>query len=315
MSQEETNCYDCVGRRNGIIILSVLGVAAFFIAILVGVSYHGLQHNELGFDKSTLRNDVDTGEVYYRGMHFLGVSHEFIIFPSTFQSVDFSGNSRLSVASKNGLEFGLNCNFQYRIKQESLADIFESFSTNYHSQVLVRATAAIKETTPLYETGDFFGKRAEVQDALWIAVRDDLAEIGMEVPAHKFQLGHPDFSGQIDAQNLAAAVQIQSNIKEQINQEAILTSEETAQLVALINANATLVGQQAVAIVDSLTVQAHAEAGQIAENAKTAGLAVIFSRFDVQNKGTFLKFIAISNGHNVKILDNVETLVKTSSIV
>lgn len=312
---DDASCYDCVGGKKSIIGLSIFGLAVFLTAVLVGVSYHGLNHDKYGLDKNTIKNDVNTNEVYYRGNNYLGVSHEFVEFPATYQQVSFSDGNRLSVASKNGLEFGLNCDFQYRLRRESVGHIFKEFSTNYHSQVLTRATAAIKEVTPLHETSDFFRKRIEVQDALWIAIRDELDELGMDVPEHKFQLGHPDFSPLIDSQNLNAAVQEQTNIKEGIQQEATLTADTTTQMVALIEANATRVEQEADAISDSLIVQANAEANRIRENAKTAGLEVIFTRFNVSNKAHFLKFVALTNGHNVKLLDNVESLVKTSEVV
>lgn len=69
--------------------LILVGVALVATAVLLFMSFSSLEVNELGLDYSSITKTIDPN-VYTPGIHFLGLGHSFIRYPSTIQTYDFS---------------------------------------------------------------------------------------------------------------------------------------------------------------------------------------------------------------------------------
>ena len=99
--------------------LILVGVALVAIAGLLFFSFSTLQVNELGLDYSSITKSIDP-TIYTPGIHFLGVGHSFIRYPSTIQTYDFSHEidadaPQVRSRTKQGLDVELEISFQYQV--------------------------------------------------------------------------------------------------------------------------------------------------------------------------------------------------------
>ncbi len=64
-----------------VIISVVVGIGLLLLAILLPLSFQSLEPNEVGLDYDKVNHNIDTSKLYEEGRHYLGVGHEFKIFP------------------------------------------------------------------------------------------------------------------------------------------------------------------------------------------------------------------------------------------
>ena len=57
------------------------GIGVLLLVILLPISFKSLEPNEAGLDYDNTNYKIDTSTLYGEGRHYLGVSHEFKIFP------------------------------------------------------------------------------------------------------------------------------------------------------------------------------------------------------------------------------------------
>jgi len=95
------------------------------IAVLVGVSFHVIQPNYVGFDYSGLSLTVDKTTLWTEGRHMTGPNHQFYVFPTTEQTVQLNAPGR----TKDGLDMTYDVSFQYLLKAdtESLFELYQMF--------------------------------------------------------------------------------------------------------------------------------------------------------------------------------------------
>jgi len=62
----------------------VCGIGVLLLVILLPLSFHSLETNEVGLDYDSVNYHIDTTKLYEEGRHFLGVGHKFKIFPYAF---------------------------------------------------------------------------------------------------------------------------------------------------------------------------------------------------------------------------------------
>ncbi len=102
------------------LIQTIFVISLLTTVILVSTSLHSLSYTEQGLDYSSISKTV-ANEIYGPGIHFLGVGHSFITYPSTFLTLDFSkgGATSGSIRSrtKDGLEVLLEISFQYTLNK------------------------------------------------------------------------------------------------------------------------------------------------------------------------------------------------------
>lgn len=96
--------------------------------VMFACSFSTLDATQVGLDYSSISKSVST-EVYTSGLHFLGLGHSFIAYPTTLQSVDFSqekGNL-LKTRTSDGLPLTLGASFQYRYQAGTIYKLYEMF--------------------------------------------------------------------------------------------------------------------------------------------------------------------------------------------
>lgn len=256
----------CVG------ILSL--VAVIMICAMVPSSYFGVEYNEYGLNRDKLLNKVEYDRVYDNGNYFLGLNHEFIKFPRVYQYEQFSG-SALSVFSKEGLEFGFQCTFQWRPKKEAIPDIHRQFRVTYRPQVINRVIATIKNTVTKYTTDDFINSRDAIDRDITLAIGDAVDDLGFDIPADKFQFAKPLLPDNVRSRFLQTQVQLVKNDEQTLRQQQAIVLQETQRLVAGIISNATAVTTQAGFTAQSVVDVAQADATRIVTQAEQESIAQI----------------------------------------
>ena len=83
--------------------------------MLIIVSFKSLDINEYGLDYSSISKTIDN-QAQQGGIHFLGVGHKFIKYPSTFQTIEFSKDLKSSgppikSRTSDGLEVAVEISF------------------------------------------------------------------------------------------------------------------------------------------------------------------------------------------------------------
>jgi regulator of protease activity HflC (stomatin/prohibitin superfamily) len=258
-------------------------IAIIMICSMVPMSYNGVEYDDYGIDRDKLLNKVNYDRVYSNGNYFLGLNHEFIKFPRVYQFEEFTGD-KLSVFSKEGIEFGFQCTFQWKPKKEAIPDIHRQFRVSYRPQVINRFIATVKNTVTKYTTDDFINSRDLIDRDITTAIGDAVDELGFDIPADKFQFAKPLLPDNVRSRFLQTQVQLVKNDEQTLRQQQAVVLQETQRLVAGVTSNATAVIAQAdftaqsiidVAIADSTRIVNQAEQESIAQIVDLMGVDVI----------------------------------------
>jgi len=154
-------------------------VAAPQIAILIGTSIHSLEPNEVGLNyNSVSMNVAEDNELWTAGLHFLGVGHYFVRYPTSQQSVRFQGQDAITARTFNGLGVSLEVSFNFRLKV-ALGDLkqlyyqfgeFDEVSTVYNRI----ARNVVRTTASKYDAFAFFFNRTLVETEMSLGLQTQL---------------------------------------------------------------------------------------------------------------------------------------------
>ncbi len=79
-----------------------VGLCFFGIIFFFG-SYETLEATEVGLDFDTTKIEVSDEKLYENGRYRIGLTHNFIIFPTNLQPMEFTGAGAIPSRSKDGL--------------------------------------------------------------------------------------------------------------------------------------------------------------------------------------------------------------------
>lgn len=274
--------------ENPCICISLCVIGVILIVSLVPASYHAVEFDEYALDRYTLTNNVDYNTVYDNGNWFTGVSHEMITFPRTFNYEVFEG-TQLTVFSEEGLEYSLQCSFQWRLVRERIPEIHKQFRLAYRQQVLNRVISAIKNTMTLYPIVTIITNRALIDAVLTHAVSAAVESMGVEIPGDKFQLDKPILPDSVRSKLLVTQVQLILNDEQRLRQQESLVIQETNVIVSNIVANATRVVTEGAAQAARIVSEAQSGAFATVETAAQLGLASMFTQLGVTRADTKAK--------------------------
>lgn len=193
---------------------ATIAIGLLLTVILIPLSFSYVEYHEIALKKDTITNEVDTGSVYTNGQYFWGVNKKPLSFPRQYQIV----KQDFSIFPSGGFEFDVSVVFWYRLNPEKLGSLYNSFGNAFHSQVVNRANAQIKNRAPDFTLEEYITRREEITRALYDALVDDLDEIFIELPADKFYLAEVQIPSEVRSRDLTAAVQEQRNLEERNNQ-------------------------------------------------------------------------------------------------
>ena len=119
------------------------------------------------------------------GRYFLGVGHEFLIFPKVYQTIEYSdlpdaNAGPVQSRTKDGVEVILSVSFQYQLKQENIFDLFETYGIDmdgvdedegedepYKRVFSYVARDILTDVSTEYNAFEFFSNRTNIGDRMW----------------------------------------------------------------------------------------------------------------------------------------------------
>jgi hypothetical protein len=147
-----------------------LVVGVISILVLVFTSFRSLEVNEIGLNYSGITKTVDN-ELYTSGIHFLGVGHSFIKYPTTAQTYEFSkakGSHAPQVRSrtKDGLEVELEISFQYLYISTQVYDLYMTYGMNQLVPCKKIAIDILTDVATQFMASQFFFDKRKISDSM-----------------------------------------------------------------------------------------------------------------------------------------------------
>jgi len=234
--------------------------AIFLSMIILGISVSGIlgflsfkqvNYNQYGLKQNIFTKEIDTN-IYTEGLHLVGFWNEFIIFPSTYITIEFTPSWRaddipIGVQTKNGLLVKLDLSFQYRIRQSDLLNIYSDYGNNLNSYIIAVSRSALREVVGSYNAESLYANRTEVNNAMSNALYNSINNI---VEVGNFQLRAIDFPETFEiAVEQYEVWRIEVQIA-QLEQETEIVRQKTLTLVEQYSANRTVIEYQG--LIDAL---------------------------------------------------------------
>jgi len=160
LSEEAKSKFFCVGA----ITLALLGL---IIGLIAG-SFADVNYYEYGFVKSKTTGSVDTSEVYTSGRHFVGPDKTFKTFQSTAHLITLDD---ILIFSRDKLEIGITVDLQYFLNKDDLHELHDEYDLFYEEIFKQTAKDTVKGTVTEYSTREFFEKRPEIEQKIFLALR------------------------------------------------------------------------------------------------------------------------------------------------
>jgi hypothetical protein len=160
------------------------------------VSFGSLDANEYGLELDTINMKLNEARVYTSGVYLLGVSHKFIKYPRTQQTIKYAttrGDDGEPVACRtnDGLPVSISFSFNYRLK--STADELSRLFLVYGEEDKVKqlygriSRNVIRSVAAEWSTFQYFtSDKTAIQEAMRISLAADVGQEGAVVES--FQL-------------------------------------------------------------------------------------------------------------------------------
>ena len=225
-----------------------IGTLLSVILLPLGFSKVEYYQGCLKTQKSTRK--VDRNRVWKTGNHLIGPDYEFRCFPIAAQNFD----QRLAVWTKSsttdaGSSVTLDISFQYALDPTKLGELYDLVTLDFDSLISTNSIDAIRNTAPLFGVDQYLTERTFIESVFAANVSVAIADLYASVVA--MELRDVQLEDDYQAARLAAAIQDESNSKEDYIQQATLVREQTeVEVVEIEN--------------DARTVEAGAEAQSLA---------------------------------------------------
>jgi len=242
-----------------IIVLLVIGiiVGIFLIAFSFGVvdpTYQAFVYNTNTQQLEFKDGSLDSGELYAANRYFLGVGKTFIVFPTTYQTINFNAaqGDQINVRSADGLVILMDVAFQYTLTAvgKDLMALYVRWQEGYNDAIGKIARNIIRDVAANYQAFEFFFNRSIIVGDMTSALYEYILNVGATV--NNFQMLNiilpPLFNDAIQ-QTEVVSVQIS---------EATVLQQKT-----LIEAETNLLAAQKQATVILTQAQARADASLI----------------------------------------------------
>lgn len=240
-------------------------------AIMVGCSFGVLDPTQFALDYDTVNFQIADGVLYTGGRHFIGLGHQFIIFPNTLQTVRMGSvsagegsdgetvkTSSLLARTEDGLQVTLDISFQYRLTAdlEQIIKLYSDFQDNYRPAYVRIARNVLRDVASEFQAFQYFYNRTVVGAKMREVLNQALANHSAIVQA--FQLLNVElptrFSSAIEGTEVARQAIENARYQQDVARTEANTRVEEAKRQALI------IALEANATAQSTTLQAAADA-------------------------------------------------------
>ncbi len=228
-----------------VIAVATAGITGFSI---LGFSFESVDFNEYALKQNAITRKIEP-TIYTEGLYFIGIFNNFITFPSTYVSIEFTPHPLaedipISVQTKNGLLVEIDISFQFRLRKADIINIYSDYSTAYKDFVQAEARSALREVAGSYTAEELYTNRSDVNSEMSNALVTSLSSI---VDVGNFQLRNIDFPDSFEeAVENYEVHRVEIEIA-QLEQEAEMIRQETQKLVTEYTANNTIIEYEGIA--------------------------------------------------------------------
>jgi hypothetical protein len=195
-------------------------------------------------DYSGITKTIDR-ELYTSGIHFLGVGHSFIKYPTTVQTYEFSkarGSDSPSVSSrtKDGLEVNLEISFQFIYISTQLYDLYMTYAADNRIPCMKIAIDILTDVATQYKASQFFFDKEKISAAMQTSLNQTFAQYCYATVDY-FQLKSIDLPDLYETAIQLTEVKRQNIHKAEAQKNKIAIEQETkikqAEIASQININ------------------------------------------------------------------------------
>lgn len=157
-----------------------LGACPIVVVMLALMSLGAVEPNEYGLVFNWITKSIRP-TVHHGGMHMIGFWNEFVAFPATVQTVEFSSegvaqHDPLHTRTKEGLALHLSISCQYKLEAENLPQLYALTNVQYESLFRRIMREEILQGAALYEGPQYWLQRKDIGEHMRTLVDAKLRE-------------------------------------------------------------------------------------------------------------------------------------------
>lgn len=270
---------------NRFIWLSVIFlIGAIIFSATLASSFHYVNYNEYALLQDRY-GTVRLSRVYKEGRYFFPVNYNMIKFPASYIAVDLD----TLVFTETGLEFDVEVHFYYRLPEENLGTIYNSFSFNYDDLVRSNAKTTIKNTAANLKFDEYFSNRTHIEQMFASNVQSVLKTVVfVDMPTDLFRIASVTVPKSILESSLDSQIALQNNDLLGKTQKVSLIRAETNRLVANIVAQTQQRLNFATNEARRLTEQSLSYYNQIEIRARAEGIRDMLTTLNFSDSNVYL---------------------------
>ncbi len=239
-------------------------------------SYEKIEENQMGLLRNSFTGKVDTTTVYESGLHMVGLTGEFILFPKTIETILYkngegSDSGHLTITSFDGIDISLEISFDYKLIPSQIGDLYTNYTENYEARYVQKGRSVLRDVASTFKSTEFIQNRTMIGNVM----ADNLSEAFTTFYAHVFNFNLRDI--QLPENIVAGWESIQLEILKQqeeleANQTAIIKGQTEKYLTELA-AELAIIEAENDAEVLLINIQAQTEAVNITLTIEADALA------------------------------------------
>jgi regulator of protease activity HflC (stomatin/prohibitin superfamily) len=261
-------------------VVLVLLACAITAASLLANGFETVDVNEYGLKQNVFTKEIMGDPVRGGGLQWVGLEYGYIRFPATWQDVMFlpgddADDIPINTQTRDGLAITFDASFQYKLKIESIKELYFNFGTEYHLQIIQVSRGALRNTASLFSATQFLQNRSGVSNAMRDGIITSLASMNIDVES--FQLRAITLPlAFMDATEDVEVARLKQQIAEYELQAATIAAQQTI-LEARVAANVSLINAFAAANVSAIQARAQADALNITMAVEAASIATLMN--------------------------------------
>lgn len=180
---------------------AVFGYLVYLLLCLTVISpgYVGVVYDRTGgLEKETLKP----------GWHIVSPMKKVTKYPVSTETVHYDGKQAFSIATKDGKVVTAELMYSFHMNDDKIPALFAKFRGRSASDIETtfikdRLTATVQTITSNYGVLEVYGdKRGEINNKVFLAFKEDLAEVGIVIETFNFSKIEPDAETRIAIQSL-----------------------------------------------------------------------------------------------------------------
>jgi hypothetical protein len=278
----------------------IIPIIILIIVIPTILSFGYINYTQCGFVQD-IYGVVDTSKVLPYGRYLIGPTKKIITFDALYNHVDLI----TQVFTDDGYQITIEISFWYKINSNTLAQTYNTYSTNYPYRILSIAQSLIKNNVTGYKIHDYIQRRENIEYSLGTLLQNKLFnDVFVDVPKRYFRI----LSIKADAlfaNSLISAIQQQNNSIQQNQQLVSVINADTIQMVAEINANANLILEYADTEAKQIVQISQNTLINKINEARSDGIELIIKTLNISNptiKDELIKILAYIDANSTQIV-------------